>query len=258
MVFDMIVCRGGGKVCVPNYEPAKKDYMAGMKYKDIAAKYGVSLATVKSWKTRYQWDRKGMRTKSKKVCVKQTVAKEVEQVCANPGLTDKQRLFCLFYVRCFNATKAYQKAYGVGYETAASIGYRMLENDGVRKEILRLKQNRLNREMLDELDIFQKYIDIAFADIKDFADIGGGMIHVKEDLDGTLISEISDTANGIKIKLADRAGALRWLGDHMDLATEEQRARIDKLRAEAARAKEMDVDRDEVGVVMIPEVMQDA
>ena len=84
------------------------------------------------------------------------------------------------------------------------------------------------------------------------------MIHVKEDLDGTLISEISDTANGIKIKLADRAGALRWLSDHMDLATEEQRARIDKLRAEAARAKEMDVDRDEVGVVMIPEVMQDA
>lgn len=29
---------------------AEEDYIAGMKYKDIAAKYKVSLNTVKSWK----------------------------------------------------------------------------------------------------------------------------------------------------------------------------------------------------------------
>ena len=41
-----------------------------MKYKDIAEKYGVSLNTVKSWKTRYKWSRdnkKGVHTKRKKV-----------------------------------------------------------------------------------------------------------------------------------------------------------------------------------------------
>lgn len=37
-----------------NYEKAYKDRQRGMSYKDIASKYGVSINTVKSWKTR-QW-----------------------------------------------------------------------------------------------------------------------------------------------------------------------------------------------------------
>lgn len=36
---------------------AEKDYVKGMKYKDIAEKYEVSLNTVKSWKKRYGWNR---------------------------------------------------------------------------------------------------------------------------------------------------------------------------------------------------------
>ncbi|MGG5463496.1 P27 family phage terminase small subunit [Clostridium sp. B9] len=38
-------------------EKAHKDYVAGMKYKDIAEKYDVSINTVKSWKARYAWTR---------------------------------------------------------------------------------------------------------------------------------------------------------------------------------------------------------
>ena len=33
-----------------NYEKAEQDYMSGMKYKDIAEKYGTTINTVKSWK----------------------------------------------------------------------------------------------------------------------------------------------------------------------------------------------------------------
>ena len=51
-----------------NYILAEQDYMAGMKYKDIADKYGVSLNTVKSWKVRHKWDKKSVHTKSEKVC----------------------------------------------------------------------------------------------------------------------------------------------------------------------------------------------
>lgn len=36
---------------------AEQDYQKGMKYKDIAEKYGVSLNTVKSWKQRHGWVR---------------------------------------------------------------------------------------------------------------------------------------------------------------------------------------------------------
>ncbi|KMY49222.1 phage terminase small subunit [Peribacillus loiseleuriae] len=40
-----------------NHVNAEKDYVKGMKYKDIAEKYGVSLNTVKSWKQRHGWVR---------------------------------------------------------------------------------------------------------------------------------------------------------------------------------------------------------
>ncbi|MHB9925509.1 phage terminase small subunit [Clostridium botulinum] len=36
-------------------EQAKKDYLQGMKYKDLAKKYSVSLNTIKSWVKRYGW-----------------------------------------------------------------------------------------------------------------------------------------------------------------------------------------------------------
>lgn len=48
------------------YKAAEQDYISGMAYKDIADKYGVSLNTVKSWKRRYAWDKKGARKKNKK------------------------------------------------------------------------------------------------------------------------------------------------------------------------------------------------
>lgn len=60
-----------GEIRAPNYELALLDYQSGMKYKDIAEKYGVTINTVKSWKTRYQWsknNKKSVHTKSEKVC----------------------------------------------------------------------------------------------------------------------------------------------------------------------------------------------
>lgn len=53
-----------------NYILAEKDYVKGMKYKDIAEKYNVTLNTVKSWKTRYKWSRTGVHTKGKSVHTK--------------------------------------------------------------------------------------------------------------------------------------------------------------------------------------------
>lgn len=46
-------------------DDAKQDYLSGMKYKDIAAKYDVSLNTVKSWRRRHGWQR-GAHKKGKK------------------------------------------------------------------------------------------------------------------------------------------------------------------------------------------------
>lgn len=40
-----------------NSDLARKDYQQGMKYKDIADKYDVSINTVKSWQRRHGWTR---------------------------------------------------------------------------------------------------------------------------------------------------------------------------------------------------------
>ncbi|WP_242321689.1 helix-turn-helix domain-containing protein, partial [Bacillus cereus group sp. BfR-BA-01312] len=37
------------------YKLAFKDFLEGVKYKDIANKYSVSVSTVKSWRSRY-WE----------------------------------------------------------------------------------------------------------------------------------------------------------------------------------------------------------
>ena len=50
------------------YEKAEQDYMAGMKYKDIAEKYKTTINTVKSWKKRYGWNRAEGAHKEEKVC----------------------------------------------------------------------------------------------------------------------------------------------------------------------------------------------
>lgn len=49
---------------------AEKDYVKGMKYKDLAEKYGVSINTIKSWKKRHGWERKKGAPKRKSVHTK--------------------------------------------------------------------------------------------------------------------------------------------------------------------------------------------
>jgi phage terminase small subunit len=287
-----------GEVKATNAELAYQDYLKGMKYKEIAEKYGVTINTVKSWKTRYKWSKDGKKsvhTKTGKVCTQKTdknnvkkeaIAEAVEQVIENAELTDKQRLFCLYYVKCFNATKAYKKAYGCSYETAMTEGSKTLRNPKIKEEIIRLKQNRLNREMLDESDIFQKYMDIAFSDVTDFVEFGQedvpvmavyGPVQVKDEetgekktltkrvnvvrfkdsseVDGTLIAEVKQGKDGASIKLPDRMKALEWLAEHMYMATEEQRARIENIKAKTEQIKGSGQDETEDKVMKLFEAI---
>lgn len=253
-------------------DKAKKLYLKGERLIDIANQFGLSEGTVRSWKSRYNWDcnvakEKCNVAKKKKQKEKRSV-KEVQHVMENAELTDKQRLFCLHYIKCFNATKAYQKAYGCSCETAMVAGPRMLGNVRVRNEITNLKQNRYQREFLSEADIFQKYMDIAFADITDFLDFGTeevpvmaiyGPVKIKDpetgeektltktvnavyfkpssEVDGSILAEVKQGKDGASIKLADRMKALEWLSKHMNIATDEQKARIEQIHAQTELLK---------------------
>lgn len=273
-------------------------FQQGFKLCDIAKQLNVPAGTVRRWKHNDKWEQneQGERSQQANETNEQAnvqevfrrkrrkrVFSDVQKVEKNAGLTEKQRLFCLFYVRYFNATKAYQKAYGCAYSTACGAGWKLLQNEEIRAVIAELKQNRLNQQLLDESDIFQKYMDIAFSDITDFLTFGQkevpvmgafGPIRVEDpdtgekvevtkivnvvqfresdEVDGTLISEVRQGKDGASIKLADRMKALDWLSEHMDMATPEQKARMKKLEAETERIqRSSDTEGEDDGVEII-------
>ncbi|MGC1137778.1 phage terminase small subunit [Bacillus sp. B38] len=59
---------------VEKHIQAYKDYAKGMKYKDLAEKYGVSVNTIKSWKQRHGWERKKGAPSEKRVHTKKAGA----------------------------------------------------------------------------------------------------------------------------------------------------------------------------------------
>lgn len=67
------------------HEQAYEDYKAGMKYQALADKYSVSVNTIKSWKQRYQWARKGVHTKEKVCTQKKGAPVGNKNAAGNPG-----------------------------------------------------------------------------------------------------------------------------------------------------------------------------
>lgn len=259
-----------------NHIKAEADYSRGMKYREIAEKYDVTINTVKSWKQRYSWSRKGVHTKDKGVHTKSDKQKGAtnkkivvdvtvtDPVIENDELTEKQRLFCIYYIKYFNATKAYQKAYDCAYTTAMTNGNVLLRNTKVNAEIDRFKKEQSTELKLSISDIIQKYIDIAFTDISDYLTFGQREVPVmtmfgpmyegkgKEkkpvtkivnfvdfrdsgQVDGTLISEVKQGKDGASIKLNDRMKALKELEKYMDFMTTEQKLKIELLQAEVKK-----------------------
>lgn len=265
-------------------ESAYKDYKKGMKYKDIATKYNVSLNTVKSWKQRKWKDiEKGVQPKEKSMhtkCIlkqkgnappiKELLPEEIETL-ANEELTVKQRLFCLYYVRWFNATKAYQKAYRCSYETALTNGPALLRNTRIQAHIQSIKDAKIKQSMYNAEDLFQKMVAIVYSDATDFMTFGQetvpvmtafGPVTVKDpdtgiekqlmkdvnyvrfkesfEVDGTLIQEVKQGKDGCSIKLVSKEFALKWLDKHYSNATPLQKAQLDEIKARTGVLKSKD------------------
>ncbi|AEJ31436.1 terminase small subunit [Leuconostoc sp. C2] len=177
------------------YEEAEQDYLSGLKYKDIADKYGVSISTVKSWKSRY-WKSNDVATKDKqvakkvaKVAKKRATEKAVDGL-SNSGLTDKQKSFVLEYLRISNATQAYINVYDVPYSTARVSGSRMLTNDNIQNEIERLRKAKLQELSVGVFDLMEDMVVEARADIGDYIDFGKyDVLHVDAEGDVKLDTE---------------------------------------------------------------------
>jgi phage terminase small subunit len=269
----------------PSRDKAKGMYLNSkgkMKLKDIAEELGVLDTQIRKWKSTDKWEDelKGTLPKDKRNVTnkKVTIRKEPKHSAVtdleNAELTDKQRLFCIYYTKYFNATKAYLKAYDCDYNTAMVNGCKLLINTKVKDTIAVLKADKLKGAMLEPGDVLQKYIDIAFADISDFVVFGQEEVEVMgpfgpvvdkdgekvtkmvnsvkfrswTNVDGTLISEIGQGKDGAKLKLYDKMKALDWLANHMDLLDTytKEKLEIEKQKLAIAKIKAGDGEEEEV------------
>lgn len=247
----------------PNRDKAKEMYLnakGDIKLKDIAEELGVLDTQIRKWKNQDKWDDelKGTLPKKKREQKKRNVTNErtkdkenvskesyerIDKIISglkNTELNENQKLFCIYYAKCFNATKAYQKAYGADYNTAMVNGCKLLSHAKIKVEIEKIKDSRLAAAFLDKEDILQKYIDIAFADITDYAEFGykEQVLGYTEDgqpimgeanylsfkasnqIDGTLISEVKTSRQGASIKLYDKMKAFDWLSNFFEMNPE--------------------------------------
>ncbi|MEN8075725.1 terminase small subunit [Clostridioides difficile] len=282
------------RVRSPARDEAKKLYLESngeMKLVDIAAKLNILDSQVRKWKSQDKWEQelKGALPKSKsnvtnkktnkKSSKKGPIADEVKEVLENTELTEKQRLFCIYYIEDFNATKAYKKAYDCSYATAMVEGSKSLRKPKIKKEIDRLTKECLNeQEVSSKLlnkRLFEMYMKIAFADIGDYLRFGQeeekvwnmnedgsfkpsidpetgeqkvrryNVVNLNEsdEVDTTIISEVSEGKDGVKVKLLDKMKALEWLDKHYGEGTEEQKLKISKLRGEVNKLENGDKDK---------------
>lgn len=206
-------------------------------------------------------------------------------------LTERQKLFCLHYVKCFNATQAALKA-GYAKSGAHVEGSRMLNNPKIAAEITRLKGKITKKIHLSAMDILTEYAKIAFADVGDYVTFGQreeqvmniyGPLFIKgkkrgekvpvmrtvnyvdlgdsDKLDTSVIAEIKQDKKGVSIKLHDKMRALEKLEQYFDLLPDKFKRKVIKEKLAIEREK-LEIDRakagldteeeDETGIVEIP------
>lgn len=244
------------------------EYEAGAKYKDLAEKYGISVNTIKSWRSREKWQRKKKKDASiQKVAPKklhpnsEKVAKvaPIESADAD-GLNDKQKAFCDAYLISFNATQSYIKAYNTTYGVAVTNGPRLLRNARVQSYLQKVRDQHakevsisIDRLILQQLKIafndFGNYVTYSSIEKKVYDDDGNPVVdpetgqqktyikdemHLKDQdkVDTSLIESLSvSPKDGIKLKLLDQSRALNWLMNYFTLGGK------DKARLEVERIK---------------------
>lgn len=248
-------------------DKAYKDYCNGMKYKAIAEKYQVSLSTVKSWAARH-WKAaardKKLQPKPKKVAAVQPAEtlkeKLLESVSDNEELTEKRRLFCLYYATSHNALQSYLKAYQCAKETAMTNGPALLRNTQVRAEVKRLQGALRNELDIGLPDLLQYCLKVVGADLGDYVTFKSHTVRLADSrfVDTSVISEIKRGKDGINIKLEDKKWAWETLAKYLGFDAMEE-LKKEKLKAEILKAEIQGMqDNNEERVVIVDDVPSSA
>jgi phage terminase small subunit len=236
--------------------------------KDLERQYKVKSSTIRSWINREKWV-KPKEFKQFKECKKKSVVAtqskgnknsvaEVEKVAlkkektvetddsgCNTELTEKERLFCLYYNLNPNATQAYLKAFNCNYHTANTEGWKLLVKPGIKEELDRLREIKIQSILLSSEDLVRKHMNIAFSSLDQFVEFGRkevpvmgpfGPVKIKvekpdgkeveetlmkevndvrfrdwAEVDGSVIKSIKVGKDGASIELYDAQKSMDWL-----------------------------------------------
>lgn len=253
---------------------AKELYESGLKLVEIASQLNVPEGTIRSWKNRNKWESNAKQHKNatlqKKSETKQNkIPNEIKEL-AESTLNDRQKLFCIYYVKSFNATQSYMKAYeSCTKETAYVNSCKLLSKAKIREEIQKLREAKLHQISVNEADMVEYHMRIAFSDMGDYVTFGQeeepvmsmyGPVKVKDPdtgesvqlmktvstvrlndsdmVDTQLIREIKQGKEGISIKLVDKSKSLDWLDKYFLMnPMDKHKIEFDSKRFELAKSK---------------------
>jgi len=225
-----------------NWEEIRKEYeTSSITMKELAEKHDVKPATLRSRKTREEWQRNTANkvatkraTKRKKVAT-QKAEKIIE---SNNELKGWEIEFCYEYLMTWNATKSYMKVRDVTYGTARVESSRLLAKPSIIKAIKDIKKETDTELLISVEDIKREYFKQSFADVTDFVEYGANEIQVQDkhgnplmntngelvtymdsyinfknmsEIDGSLIKEVRMGKDGPVVQLYDKQKAMQEL-----------------------------------------------
>ncbi|MGA5663723.1 terminase small subunit [Bacillus bombysepticus] len=233
---------------------------------DIAAELNLKPSQIRKWKSQDKWDEQmnGNVTIAKRSVtnVKNPKTKEkLKEILEDEELTEKERLFCLYYVKYFNGTQAALKA-GYSKDGAHVQASRLLRRERVSSYIKELKGELVENVFVEAMDVLKEYIKIAFADITNYVTFGQREVELEplektsvdeegkevtefitetrmmnfidltdsDMVDGSIITEVKQGRDGISIKLADKMKALDKLSLYFDLFPDNFKRKVDEER----------------------------
>lgn len=232
----------------PARDKAKELYLNNkdITNREIANILGVDEKKIATWKIRDNWkcsttEKKNVVQQNKK-CSTTNEKKELipdendkyEWIDEIDGLSDRQRLFCYYYMESLNVFQAGVKAgYSPNYSRTRI--YEMLEKDSIKAFLKKLREQQKQDFLISQEKILNRHVQVAFSDINEYFEEDGSLKPLSE-VDGSLVRKIKiikkDGFESAEIQLIEKCPSLAWLtkfaGLDPDTNIAKQRLEIEK------------------------------
>ncbi len=149
-------------------------------------------------------------------------------------LNDREIAFCEYYIHDYNIKVSAIKA-GFAPRSANIQGIKLRNKDEINDYIAWLKLKVYKKANVTALDILNFYAKAAHSDMSDYVTVENGRklkLKSLEQVDGQLIQEITQNANGVSIKLIPKMEALKRLEAYMDSNPYDWQRKIEERKLE--------------------------